>query len=435
MANPFLAFRARQVLPYLGVALASVVLAGYGSIDIRQPFHLRGDHIVTLSAIKTFIDGGGFWLNESVGYPGTSFDFSYKMLFWLLSRITDNPFAVLHATYAIGLALVAICCLASLRRLGLRMTWLVAAASIVFTVSPHLAWRASAHDYLVLCYGVPLGASAALLVWSIASWDDARRYFSGGFIIVALLVSGTSGLYYGFFTAMFAVVVGAASSMAKKHPAPILAALASAAMILCLLLLVGFGPNLLDLALGCLPQVTRAPIEQYYYGLQIAEALHVYADFGLFRHAFEYYKSIMGSIGGANGLFEWPGPFLTTVILLSPLLVLAAPRGGRSPLVFFAAGLTSFGLIYAARGGLSFLFAESHQPGHSRPAAHPALPHLLRHCGRGRGDRTCRRWMGRARSSARIGRPRPVALGRRLPGLRRSGAHPVRLSCQHRRTD
>lgn len=340
-------------------------------VDIQKPFQLRGDHFYLLTVIKSIIDGSGFWINPALGYPGVqnsayypSFDFSYKLIIWLASLASHNVFVVLHLLYIVCLCLIAASCFFALETLGNKSRILGIAASIAFTVSPCLAVRAGfGHDYLALYYGIPLSVAGAFLLWNIDSWRGIAGFLQRPVIVVSIAVSATSGLYYAFFGAMFGVLTAGAASVVHRTPAPLAAALLVGAIEVIVLVLVGYGPYSIEVVTGQVPQFSRLPVEQLLYGLQISDAIQAYGQVGLFRKSYEYYLSIFGAGGLPTlGLFEWPGPILTTIILLSPLVVLASAGARRealdqSMIVYLSAALISFGLIYAVRGGLGYFFS------------------------------------------------------------------------------
>src|SRR5258707_7531070 len=96
-------------------------------------------------------------------------------------------------------------------------------------------------------------------------------------------------------------------------------------------------------------------------GLSTADAVHVLRDLPLVGWTFDYYLSVMPVLFGTNGLFEWPGPILTAIIMSSPVIALVSGlsrvhRTDRQELLFISAVCLCFGLIYAERGGLAFYF-------------------------------------------------------------------------------
>jgi heme/copper-type cytochrome/quinol oxidase subunit 3 len=151
---------------------------------------------------------------------------------------------------------------------------------------------------------------------------------------------------------MFVGVTAAALSLARSTVRPLMAAAAACAAILALLFLTGYGTALADLATGNLKQPYRSFIDQLHYGLLISEAVQVYAQMGLFPERFAEYLHYLPTISGATHLFEWPGPILTTIILISPFAILVRQfvpgpvEDIRARAIWLALTLLAFGLIF-----------------------------------------------------------------------------------------
>ena len=95
----------------------------------------------------------------------------------------------------------------------------------------------------------------------------------------------------------------------------------------------------------------------------MSDSVHVVKELGLFRGRFADYVEGMRHVTGANYLFEWPGPLLSMVIVGAPFLLVAglydgrAQRSDRMPEIWLSLLLITFGLLFAMRGGLGFLFS------------------------------------------------------------------------------
>ncbi len=348
---------------------ACLVLVGYGMIDFEKPLGLKGDHSFLLNFAKSYIQGYGFRFNPSLGFPGIQdnlyfpgFDFSYKVVLWIVARFSQNPFRVVHIFYVVSIMGMFSFSYWALRQLGIR-DWIATVAALVYVVSPYLALRAAAHDFLALYYGVPLGGMLALLAGSMPPEMSTGKFLRQPFVLVSIAVAGSSGLYYAFFTALFTLFTTGAVSIARWRLRPLLAGCSIALSVFLIVILVGFGFGLRDVVTGAVQLPKRLPVEQFMYGLQLAESLHVFAEIPWLQGGFEYYKSVLPMLSGANGLFEWPGILLTLVILASPLILLIAgsiPKkdywNNRVTLVFLSSACIVFGMLFAFRGGLGFLF-------------------------------------------------------------------------------
>jgi hypothetical protein len=348
--------------------LATYILIGFPHLHFTEPVALDGDHPFLLGMIKDSMNGIGVF-NEHLGAPSHKnvlyfplFDGSYKLLIWILSRFTSNVFLVVNLFYLAGITLMFSSSYWSLRTLNIK-SYLASAASIAFVLSPYLARRAFTHDLLVMYYSVPMGATLALL---LLQGDVVRKALSP-FVICAVLLVGTSGLYYAFFSAMFLGLAMTARSFTERSFKPIFVCACIAVVLVLLLLFSAYSYHMWRWLIGGVGLVfppKRFVAEQLYHGLLISTALHVYSDLGLFVSRFAEYKTLinagqgMGALDGEGYLFEWPGAFLTTIILAAPIALFAfiGTRTPRWTLVAFCLAFITFGLVFAIRGGLGYAF-------------------------------------------------------------------------------
>jgi hypothetical protein len=360
-------FSSNIVALLVGLIL-TYILIGFPRLHFTEPVALNGDHPFLLGMIKDSMNGVGVF-NENLGAPSHKnlfyfplFDGSYKLLIWILSRFTSNVFLVVSLFYLTGISLMFLSSYWSFRTLKIN-SWLASAASIAFVLSPYLGRRAFTHDLLVMYYSVPMGAALALL---LLRGDIVRKALSP-FAVCAILLVGTSGLYYAFFSAMFLGLATSARALRERSFKPIMVCAAIAVILLFLLLFSAYSYHMWRWLIGGVGLVSppkRWVWEQLYHGLLISTALHVYSDLGLFVSRFAEYKTVifaphgMGELYGEGYLFEWPGVFLTTVILAAPVAVFAfiGSRTPRSIPVAFCLAFITFGLLFAIRGGLGYAF-------------------------------------------------------------------------------
>jgi hypothetical protein len=361
-------YRARDLLVALIGLTALYLLLGLQNFRFTEPLMLVGDHIFLLDMIKESMNGVGVF-NENLGAPLHKtefyfplFDGSYKGLIWVFSRFTSNVFLVVSLFYVTGIALIFTATFWSLRVLGVG-PYLSCVASVAFVMTPYLAVRAFSHDLLSMYYSVPMGATLAL----IFSRGDLVRRARSPFGVCAVLLAGTSGLYYGFFTAMFLGLVSTSRSIREKSFGPIVACAVVSVVLLLLLVFSAYNYHMWRWFIGGQGLVSpphRYIWEQLYHGLLISTALHVYSDLGFFVDKFAEYKSVLalrpglGDLTGEGYLFEWPGAFLTTIILASPLALFTfiGNRTGRAQKIAICFACMMFGLIFAIRGGLGYVF-------------------------------------------------------------------------------
>src|SRR5262249_23625313 len=150
-------------------------------------------------------------------------------------------------------------------------------------------------------------------------------------------------LYYTFFSAMFASLLGAAASIRKRTFKPVILALSLAGSMSIVMVIAGYGTGITEVLSGRLRQVDRFPWEELYFGLNPSEALQVYSVLPGMHGVLTDYMRVFRVLYGANGLFEWPGVLLTTVIIAAPFIALLGDR--RSLLPFLAASCITFGII------------------------------------------------------------------------------------------
>ena len=367
---------ATPLLFYLGGLLICATLVSFGfrlfwgfsELNIAP----RGDNTFALGYIKAYIEGYGFRYTDALGYPGVqdnvlhpSTEFSYRLFLWLVARWIKDPFTVYGLMYVAGVAAMFIAAAAALQHLRIRLELAVLGA-IVFVVSPYFFARAFDHDFLSLHFSVPLGAFLALRTTEVLERDDIARTLREPFIAISIVVCGTSGIYYCFFTCMFIAFAATVQSVAKRNWAPLLFGLAVAGLAILLIAVTGAGiSGIVDALTGTIRRVKRFPTEQIMYGLRMGDVAGVIGSIpGLGRYINEY-QGLVTHTG--EGRFEFPGPVLTAIILASPLLlaVLGAsqPAAGeddeqrrRRATMFMAAGCIVFGVFYAVPGGIGYVF-------------------------------------------------------------------------------
>ncbi|WP_170149485.1 hypothetical protein [Rhodoplanes roseus] len=349
-------------------ALLSLWLTGALGTDSGQPLGLEGDHLFLLVQIKAFLDGFAIRFVPNLGFPGVQdnlffpqFDLSQRALLWLLAQTSDQVFAVENLLYRIGIAAIFVSSFVVLRVLSVR-PWLAAVASVVFVVSPFLAGRAGGHDFLALYYAVPWGAALSYLVAEVATVGSGSKGPVAAFVALCLLVAGTSGLYYTFFSAMFVAVTALGMAAGRRDWRPAAIGVGVCAALFVLLIASGYRWHLVDVLFGAVSQPRRQHYETLYYGLLVSDAVKPLSELGLFKDRFGTYTAVMRQFQGAERM-EWPGVLLGTVIVAAPLFVVVGLfdrgpwRTDRLRIVWLSLALITFGLVFAVGSGLSFLFS------------------------------------------------------------------------------
>lgn len=343
--------------------LSALLVAGFARLSLTEAHGMSGDSLYAYAFAKNYINGHGSRINPSLGFPGVmdaaffpSFDFSQRLILRTASWLTDDAIVAYNLMYLVGTVALTACSLAALCAIYVPLP-LAMSGAVIYAVSPFFVFRSFNHDFLALSYSVPLGAALGLLIARQTLSDFARSPFTW----FALAIIATSGLYYAYFSSMFLSLIALAIAVERRSVEPIAMAMICVAVIVPVLLLTGFGSAALDVIAGRVPQVHRLPYEQLMFGLNTADSVHVYRDIPFVGWIFQYYVSIMPALSGANGLFEWPGPLLTAVILASPVITITLGLSNHETarlqrLAFLCASSLCFGLLYAQRGGLAFYF-------------------------------------------------------------------------------
>ena len=233
-------------------------------------------------------------------------------------------------------------------------------------VSPWLVVRGFSHDFLSLYYSVPLGAALAVRLWlnpKTAPWQ-----ISG--IVASLLIIATSGLYYAFFSLMFIAFVGVVSAASHRNWNPIKTIVIWAIVVFPLLVVTGYGSGLVDVVLGIIKPVKRLAGSQLVFGLNFAEATHLFDSVPSMQWVHQEYIAFWPYLRDPHNLPDWPGLALTSVIFASPLLlaiVAGSSTTGRrlsywASTIFIALTCIVFGVIYSMEGGLAYYFSLFVQP-------------------------------------------------------------------------
>jgi phosphoglycerol transferase len=358
---------------FFGLAvLALMLFTGYFQVNLAEPGSLTSDHVFTLVGAKSVI-AQAHHLPPKLGFPELrdehyfpNFDSAYRPMFLIAGRLTNSPFVLIHILYLFGLTAMACAYYWSLRRLQIS-AWLAIVGSLAAAVTPFLEERTYFHDALALSFSVPLGFGLALQLGRDAPTASLKSFFKDPLILLSLLIVGTSGLYYAFYSALIAVFVGAAVSLGERRLFPIAAALLMAEAILVLLLLSGYGldwsPILPAKGGGAPHQVERVAFEQLGYGLNLAGAADRFAFVPKVAEEIADTARLTPIFVGDRG--AWPALPLTLIILASPLIcaagqarlrTLQGPAAPKLRLALLSAATLTFLVLFGARGGLGYIF-------------------------------------------------------------------------------
>jgi phosphoglycerol transferase len=354
-------------------AFALLLSVGYFQVKLTEPASLTRDHLFLLASAKSLIKGYGLRFDPLLGYPEPrdwlyfpDFDKTYKFVTWIAARLTTSPFVVVHIFYVTGLTAMACAYYWALRRLGIS-AWLAVIGSLAAALTPFLEERTYFHDALALSFSVPLGFSLALQLGRDGATVTLRSFFKDPLVLLSILIIGTSGLYYAFYSVLIAVFVGVTVSIGERRVFPLVAALLIAEVVLVLLVLSGYGLDFRSVVPtsggGGTPQPQRYAFEQLAYGLNLAGAADRFTFLQKVATGVADTQRLTPIFQGDRG--AWPALPLTLTILAAPfvcaagqvrLRTLQGPAAPKLRLAVLCATVVTFLVLFGARGGLGYLF-------------------------------------------------------------------------------
>ena len=352
-------------------SLVSLWLVGYFKLDWTKPARLDADPLLLLTFAKGLINGHGFRFDAQLGYPDVkdglyfpNFDLSYRVFMWLAARVTSNPFLIANLLYVAGLSAMYGLAYWVLRRLTVRRL-LAGCGALAYVLTPFLASRIYGHDALTLSVSVPLGFGLALMIALSRQEQDLKGFLRDPLTIATVLVVGSSGLYYAFYTLMFMAFAGVAASAAQRRWFPLQAAASAGALLFVMLVYAGYGFDLLT-ALG--PKFVaphRAAYEQLLYGLDLSSAATPFQRIPKVAQGIaQAHAALPESTIAREGEGEWPALPLTLALACAPLIA-AVSHGARGfgedagkwlRVLGACSILAVFAILFGARGGLGYLF-------------------------------------------------------------------------------
>jgi hypothetical protein len=372
--------------------VAALVIVGFPWLQFGQPLALTGDHLVHLKSVRQVIDGvwrindrlGAPWHHDNLYFP--LFDLGYTAITWIVSLFTSNLFRVMALLYLVGVALMFLLAFWAFRALDVP-AWLASLVGVAFVASPFFAYRTYQHVHLALYLSVPLGAAIPLLLARAQTDGALRKLLRSPIVIVAVLMAGTCGIYYGAFTCIFCVLGSAMVAAERRSLRPLIAGLGLAVLIAGVLFATAYGPWVLGFLDGTTPPppARGGAWAQMHHGMLLSSAMWDYFNLGLWKGNFADYLERIKSSGlaatpGEAYFPEWPGPLITTVILaslaLAPVLGFVRPRERPESylILLMSVLLIAFGVVFALRGGLGYVFNYMITPGIR--AQERILPHL-----------------------------------------------------------
>ncbi len=191
-----------------------------------------------------------------------------------------------------------------------------------YVLTPFLANRIFAHDFLVLSFSVPIGLGLALVIGAGRPDTTLKTFMRDPFTIAAILIVGTSGLYYAFYGLMFLAFAGVAASAAQRRWFPLLAAVSAGAPLFVVLIFNAYGLDLLTALHSQLSPPRRYPYEQLMYGLDLPSMAYPFMHLG---------RKVVEGVAQTNAAFpkgplvlegsgEWPELPLMLALVSAPLV-------------------------------------------------------------------------------------------------------------------
>ncbi|WP_151733830.1 hypothetical protein [Paenibacillus tengchongensis] len=258
---------------YVGAfTLCLVVLSvTLNNADLSIPLIYAGDGLLNLLWIKSVLEHGWFLHNPSLGAPFWQdmhdFPMSEGLNFLIIKffgLFTDDASKVINLYYLSTYPMTALTSLIFMRRMKINIPVSIL-GSIVFAFIPYHYLRGEAHLFLSGYYMVPLITMVIFWVWD-GEWGRRRWICS----IIILLLVGSTGIYYAFYTCAAILLVGCLVSLNKKNLKNIINPLILISIVV-FSGLINLAPNIIyTLDKGANPEaVQRSYIESEIYGLKI----------------------------------------------------------------------------------------------------------------------------------------------------------------------
>lgn len=263
--------------------------------DLHIPFSNHGDITLTLSNIKT-IQEKGWFLSETnrLGAPFSSNFFDYptadSLSFFVLKLIVlvvKDPVLTINLFFYLIFLLIAITSYLVFRKLKIKKI-LCIVGSILFTFSPYHIIRGVNHLFLSSYFTIPI-------VFLICFWiyrgklNKKKLLFS--FLI--MLIVGSTGIYYAFFSVFLLIFTGFLSLINKNNKYLLHVIILSTTI--CLTVLTCIAPNIIYSHKYGKNNVisNRHPNESEYYGLKISSLFVPNSDYNLtfLKNKIDLYKN------------------------------------------------------------------------------------------------------------------------------------------------
>jgi phosphoglycerol transferase len=287
-------------------------------------------------------------------FPGS--DGTFTVLIKILALFSSNPSEVMNLFYICGFVMIYTVAYFVLRDFKITTPWAIVGA-IIYTCMPFHFMRGMNHLYLSNYFVIPIWVWLAVRIYELSGpkAEDCRN--PSWLYLPALIVAGTSGVYYAFFGMLItsvAAVVGMVENRSWrgiKYWLPLV-------MIVCLAILINISPSLVYwFQYGTNPTVaTRSAYESDFYGLRIMQLLlptggrnnHILDNFG-----YSYRSALTPTEAGASSL----GIVGSVGFILMFAVVFLGEKISKNPKVTILAKINLAVILYGTVGGFSVLFA------------------------------------------------------------------------------
>lgn len=368
-------------ITYLIVTVLPIIILSFvmqlWQADLRVPFAYDGDVISMSTWIKGVIDNGWYLHNDYVGAPFgldlqdyplvDSFNF---LLIKIISILFPDYAIVLNLFYILTYVLITATAFFVFREFKISV-FISIVFALLYAFQPYHFGRSILHLFLSSYYMIPLITLVILWIWYDESIFFVKSEKTGTFkfnlarripllTITWCLITGSTGVYYAFFSCFFALVAGLSAFFQKKNQRSLISSLIVITLI-CSSVFFNIVPSLVyNYNHGSNPSFgQRSPIEADEYGLKAVHLLlpsnnHRIPQIRSFKQKYisafplnsENTLASLGIVGSFGFLF----------LLIIPVLNIKYNQFQKKIDLNNLAALNLSGLLFASIGGLGTFF-------------------------------------------------------------------------------
>ena len=358
----------------LGVALflflITVIFQGFAKFGLSIPFcYTGGDELSSLVTAKLLEEQGWFWFNDRIGAPfnGNSLDFPANLLLnfdilvaKIISLFTSDAVVAVNLRYILIFPMCGISAFYVLRTLRINRV-LSAFGSVMFALTPYIAYRGIHHISLTACYFIPL--SILLCIWASESSTDEYLKFNKSFfrskknvltVIFALLIANNGIGYYAFFTCFFLCVIALCNLIKEKSRKTLIVPAKTIGFIICFMVIALLPALIYGIIYGQNDEaVSRGLADAEIYGLKITQLFIPLRSHGfdILQEIIDLYNSSMPLVNENQGAYL--GIFGIIGFLLSILYLIKKDTGCDDNRLFFLSRMNLCAVLLATIGGFS----------------------------------------------------------------------------------